>query len=71
MIFARFFPLRGVSPLFLSFGQTRLWFVFSHSFSLSRTTTTTRDGTITGIVSGERVRAKAGKNASEGGNDPV
>ena len=70
--FCAFFST-SVFPLFFSPLDTRLWFVFSHSFSLSRTTTTTttRDGTITGIVSGERVRAKAGKNASEGGNDPV
>ena len=72
--FCAFFST-SVFPLFFSpLDITRLWFVFSHSFSLSRTTTTTyttRDGTITGIVSGERVRAKAGKNASEGGNDPV
>ena len=66
-------PLFGVSPLFLSFGHyATLVRLLSLFLSLSRTTTTTtRDGTITGIVSGERVRAKAGKNASEGGNDPV
>ena len=62
-------------PLFFSpldkrdFGSSSL--TLSLSLSRTTTTTTTRDGTITGIVSGERVRAKAGKNASEGGNDPV
>ncbi len=60
-------------PLFFSPLDKRDFGSSSLTLSLSRTTTTTttRDGTITGIVSGERVRAKAGKNASEGGNDPV